>query len=149
MFLIKCFQITLYERFQTRRRSLYIINNTFEPLRCLSGKESTCQCRRLKSCRFNPWVGQIPWRRKWQPTPVLFPEKCHGQRSLVGYIHGVTKSWTRLNDFTADKKLGLPWWGGFAPGWISPRSNSEACGPLLEVGVWAEHTWPTLEAGCA
>ena len=64
-------------------------------------------------------------------------------------IHGVTKSWTRLNDFTADKKLGLPWWGGFAPGWISPRSNSEACGPLLEVGVWAEHTWPTLEAGCA
>ena len=37
--------------------------------RWLSGKESTCQCRR---CRFNPWVRKIPWRRKWQPTPVFF-----------------------------------------------------------------------------
>ena len=27
----------------------------------------------------------ILWRRKWQPTPVLLPEKFHGQRSLVGY----------------------------------------------------------------
>ena len=34
---------------------------------------------------FNPWVGQIPWRRKWQLTPVLLPGKSHGQRSLVGY----------------------------------------------------------------
>ena len=31
------------------------------------------------------WVGKISWRRKWQPTPVFLPEKCHGQRSLVGY----------------------------------------------------------------
>jgi len=29
--------------------------------------------------------GKIPWRRKWQPTPVLLPGKSHGQRSLVGY----------------------------------------------------------------
>ena len=34
---------------------------------------------------FNPWVGKIPWRRKWQPTPVFLPGKSHGQRSLVGY----------------------------------------------------------------
>ena len=34
---------------------------------------------------FNPWVGKIPWRRKWQPTPVLLPGKFHGQRSLVNY----------------------------------------------------------------
>ena len=31
-------------------------------------KESFCQCRR---CRFEPWVRKIPWRRKWQPTPVF------------------------------------------------------------------------------
>ena len=30
------------------------------------------------------WVGKIPWRRKWQPTPVFLPGKSHGQRSLVG-----------------------------------------------------------------
>ena len=46
------------------------------------GKEPACQCRRPG---FNPWVGKIPWRRKWQSTPVLLPGKSHGQRSLVGY----------------------------------------------------------------
>ena len=34
---------------------------------------------------FNPWVGKIPSRRKWQPTQVYLPGKPHGQRSLVGY----------------------------------------------------------------
>ena len=34
---------------------------------------------------FDPWVGKIIWRRKWQPTPVLLPGKSHGWRSLVGY----------------------------------------------------------------
>ena len=34
---------------------------------------------------FNPWVEKIPWRKKWQPTPVFWPGKSHGQRSLVGY----------------------------------------------------------------
>ena len=43
--------------------------------RWFSGKESTCQCRRSG---FNPWVRKIPWRRKWQPTPVFLPEKSHG-----------------------------------------------------------------------
>ena len=48
----------------------------------LSGKESACQCRR---CKFNPWVRKIPWRRKWQPTPVFLSGKFHEQRSLAGY----------------------------------------------------------------
>ena len=34
---------------------------------------------------FDSWVGKIPWRRKWQPTPVFLPGKFHGWRSLVGY----------------------------------------------------------------
>ena len=45
------------------------------------GKESACQCRRH---RFNPWVGKIPWRRKWQPTPVFLSGRFHGQKSLAG-----------------------------------------------------------------
>ena len=41
---------------------------------------------------FYPWIGKIPWRRKWQPTPVFLPGKIPCQRSLVGYkIHGVTR----------------------------------------------------------
>ena len=51
----------------------------------LSSKESTCQSRR---CGFSPWGGKIPWRRKWQPTPVFLPGKSHGQKSLVGYSPG-------------------------------------------------------------
>ena len=50
-----------------------------------SGKESSCQGRKHKRHRFNPWVGNMPWSRKWQPTLVLLPGKFHGQRSLVGY----------------------------------------------------------------
>ena len=44
--------------------------------------------KRLSTMRetwFNPWVGKIPRRRKWQSIPVLLPGKSHGQRSLVGY----------------------------------------------------------------
>ena len=48
----------------------------------LSGKESICQCRRL---RFDPWVRKILSRRKWQPTPVFLPGKFDGQRSLADY----------------------------------------------------------------
>ena len=35
--------------------------------------------------RLNPLVGKVPWSRKWQPTPVFFPGKVHGQRTLVSY----------------------------------------------------------------
>ena len=44
--------------------------------------QSACKCRR---CEQNLWVGKIPWRRTWQPTPVFWPGESHGQRSLVGY----------------------------------------------------------------
>ena len=52
-----------------------------------SGKEPTRQCRRTKRCGFHPWVRKIPWRRAWQPTPVLLPGESHRQRSLGGYSH--------------------------------------------------------------
>ena len=41
--------------------------------------------KRQKRCRFDPWFGKIPSRRKWQPTPVFLPGESHGQRSLTGY----------------------------------------------------------------
>ena len=49
-----------------------------------NGKETTCQCRRQKRYRFNPWVGKVPWRRAWQSTPVSSPGESHGHRSLAG-----------------------------------------------------------------
>ena len=42
------------------------------------------------------WVRKIPWRRKWQPTPVSLPGEFHGLRSLVGYSPWCRKSRTQL-----------------------------------------------------
>ena len=50
----------------------------------ICGKQLACQCRRQKTHEFDPWVGKTPWKRTWQPTPVLLPGKSHEQRSLVG-----------------------------------------------------------------
>ena len=60
------------------------------------GKESTCQWRRSKRCGFSPWVRKIPWRRAWQPTPILLPREFHGQGSLVGYRQRVGHDWSDL-----------------------------------------------------
>ena len=55
-------------------------------------RTSVCPAYKMVKCLFkcrrpgfDPWVGKIPWRRKWQSTPVLLPGKSHGQRSLEGY----------------------------------------------------------------
>ena len=62
----------------------------------LSGKESTCQCRRWG---FDPWAEKIPWRRKWQPTPVFLPrQESHGLRNLVGY-----SPWGRKQSDTTER----------------------------------------------
>ena len=53
-------------------------------LRWRGGKESAWQFRRHKRRWFDPWVGKIPWRRKWQPTPVFLPGEFYGQRNLAG-----------------------------------------------------------------
>ena len=45
-------------------------------------KKPACQCRKH---RLDPWVGKIPWRMAWKPTPAFLPGESHGQKSLVGY----------------------------------------------------------------
>ena len=35
---------------------------------------------------FDPWVGKIPWRKTWEPTPVFLPGESHGQGSLMSYV---------------------------------------------------------------
>ena len=57
---------------------------------------------------FNPWVGKIPWRREWPPTPVFLPGKSHGQRSLAGY-----SPWGRKESDMTERLTvcwGIPWW---------------------------------------
>ena len=72
-----------------------------------SGKEFVCQCRRQKRCGFSPWVGKIPWRRRWQPTLALLPGESHGQKSLAGYSPRVTKSQPRPRQLSPHTLTGL------------------------------------------
>ena len=58
--------------------------------------EPACQWRRPKRHGFCPWVRKIPWRRKWQRTPVFLPGESHGQRSLAGSSLEFAKSWELL-----------------------------------------------------
>ena len=51
----------------------------------LSGQNVCQQWKRHRRCMFHLWMGKVPWRREWQPTPVFLPEKSHGQSNLVGY----------------------------------------------------------------
>ena len=79
----------------------------------LSGKESACQCRRHRRCKFDPWVGKIPWQRTWQPPPVFLPGGSHGQRSLAGYgpqggTELDTTELTHTQRLTIDPLHGLP-----------------------------------------
>ena len=67
-------------------------------------------CLQCGRPRFDPWVGKILWRRKWQPTPVFLPGKSHGRRSLAGY-----SSWEpKESDMTEQHHFhflkSLVWW---------------------------------------
>ena len=79
-----------------------------------SGKESASLCR---TRWFNPRVGKIPWKRRWQPTPIFLPGKAYGQGSLVGYSpqdgkESETMEWlgthTRPHQPSALYALGIP-----------------------------------------
>ena len=77
-----------------------------------------------------PWVGKLPWRRKWKPTPVFLSGKSHGPRSLAGY-----SAWgRRARHILATKQQQ---WPAFWP-WLvddlsvvswRPAASSRGCGP--------------------
>ena len=70
-----------------------------------SGEELTCQCRRHERRRFDPWVGKIPWRRAWWPTPVFLPGKIAwteepGRLQSMG-SQGVGHDWVTFTHFNS------------------------------------------------
>ena len=69
-----------------------------------SGKEPACQYRRCKRCRFNPWVGKIPWRRAWQPLQYSCLENPIDRGASWAAVHRVTKSQIRLSTHARKSK---------------------------------------------
>ena len=64
-----------------------------------AGKKIHLQCGRP---RFDPWVGKIPWRRKWLPTPVLWPGEFNGLYSPWGCKESDTTEWLLLTLYISD-----------------------------------------------
>ena len=56
-----------------------------------SGKEPACQCRRYKRPGFYPWVGKIPRRREWQPTPAFLLGNPMDRGAWKDTVHGVAE----------------------------------------------------------
>ena len=73
-------------------------------------KESCCQFRRRG---FDPWVGKIPWREKWQTTPESLPGKFHRQRSLMGCSPRGCKELGMTERLTLSPHNMAPWYVGY------------------------------------
>ena len=98
-----------------------------------SGKESVCQYRRRRRHRFHPWIGRIPWRRKWQPTPVFLLGKSH-RGVWQATVHGVTKSCARLSNWAH-----RPPWRDPLRQWVVAPSCGQGGGAVLEAGLHPLH----------
>ena len=70
------FIVHISHPYMTTGKTITLTRQTFVWLPWwLSVKGSTCPCRR---CLVDQWAGKIPWRKKWQLTPVFLPGKSHG-----------------------------------------------------------------------
>ena len=114
---------------------------------CVWGLPGWLRWQHMRS-RFDPWVGKISWRRKWQPTPVFLTGEFHGWRSLVGYSPWDCTSRTWLSDFYFHLvSLSLSWsmWDlipdqGVNPGPLHWEHRVIAAGPPAKSPRWATVT---------
>jgi len=104
------------------------LNWTYPQLASLVAQRGSI-CLQCGRPRFDPWIRKIPWRRKWQPTPVFLPEESHGQRSLVGCSpqvskeSDVTERLHSLHSYTHSQDWSPPFFV-LPPLWRTARSNS-------------------------
>ena len=59
----------------------------------------------MRETGLDPWVRKIPWRRKWQPTPVFLPGDSHGGRSLAGHSPRGREEWDTTGRLTLTHSL--------------------------------------------
>ena len=113
--------------------------------RWCGGKGSICRRRGHKRHGFDPWVGKIPWSRKWQFDPVFLPGKSHGQRSLVSlqctHTHTLcmcAKSQTQLSTHTHSQPAGYSWLTSGKVMWLRKIRNN--C-TIKVVSSWVFTAW--------
>ena len=106
-------------------RSVYP-ESPFGPPWWLSSREPARQCRR---CGFDPWGGKIPWRRAWQPTPVVLSGKPMDRGAWQATVHGVAKSQTRLRQLGTE-----PWKGPASVPLANAASEHSGSSPVVGGG---------------
>ena len=100
-------------------------------------------CLECRKSWFDPWVRKIPWRRKWQPTPVLLPGESHEGRSLVGY-----SPWGRRvgHDWVTLLSPSEHWRRKWQPTPVFLPGESQGRGSLVGCRLWSRTESDTTEA---
>ena len=73
--------------FQHRMTDMYTLSWASQVAQWVKDPPAVQETEEMQAdaCRIDPRVRKIPWRRKWQPTPLFLPGESHGQRNLEGY----------------------------------------------------------------
>ena len=94
-----------------------VLSSLFKIKKCLGGfpggSDSKRICLQYRTLKFDPWVGKIPWRRAWQPIPVLEFHSCLenpvNRGAWGATVHGVAKSQTWLSNFYLKQGSNAKW----------------------------------------
>ena len=81
---IKIWSVICFENLEPMSHSQEPFTASTVVLRLSQVAQSVENCLQYRRPRFDPWVGKIPCKKPWQPTPVFLPGESQGQRSLVG-----------------------------------------------------------------
>ena len=84
---------------------VYVISFLYPFYTLINSKKKKRICLQCRRPGLDPWVGKIPWRREWQPTPVFLPGEFHEQRNLVGQSpcgHRVKHNWATNTKYNLD-----------------------------------------------
>ena len=104
-------------------------------------EQCACKCRRRRRRGFHPWVGNVPWSRKWHPTPVFCLENPMDRGACWAAVHGVAKSRTQLSAFTF-----MHWRRKRQPTLVFLPGESQGRGSLVGCHLWGRTESDTTEA---
>ena len=112
-------------------------------------KEPACQCRRLERHGSDPWVGKIPWRRAWQPTPVFLPGESVDRGAWQATVHSVAEGWGQLKQLSMHiLEAGSPkskcqqgWFTWKTLSWTDRRRSSSVSSHCLPSGCVCVLIW--------
>ena len=114
-----------------------------------SGKEPAYQCRRHKIHSFNPWVRKIPWKKKWQATPLFFPGEFPwteepGRLQSIG-SQRVGHDWSKMWELDCEESWMLKNWCFWTVVLEKTLESPLDCKEIQLVHSKGDRTWVLIE----